>query len=84
MNDISETCRHLKAQLSEFVDGELDDAVCQEIQRHLASCDNCRVMVDTLRKTIVLYRDEPVQAVPHDVHERLAKVLGIDELKRKG
>ena len=83
MNDITETCRNLKAQLSEFIDGELDDAVCQEIQKHLSSCENCRIMVDTLKKTIVLYRDEPVEPVPHDVHERLVKVLELEEWKRK-
>lgn len=84
MNDITETCQHLKAQLSEFIDGDLDDSVCREIERHLSSCENCRVMVDTLKKTIVLYRDEPLEPVPTDVHERLVKVLKLEHLKRKG
>ncbi len=79
----SKACEALKAQLSEFIDGELDDAMCQEIEQHMASCDNCRVVVDTLRKTILLYRDTPVETVPPEVHERLVKVLDLEQLKKK-
>ncbi len=79
----SENCQALKAQLSEFIDGELDDAVCQEIERHMEDCDNCRVVVDTLRKTIFLYRDAPSEAVPPEVHARLVKVLDLEQLKKK-
>jgi anti-sigma factor RsiW len=76
-------CQDLKSQLSGFIDGELDDAICQEIMRHLESCENCRVMVDTLKKTIVLYREEPHESVPADVHNRLFQVLEIETLKSK-
>jgi anti-sigma factor RsiW len=80
----SASCHALKEQLSGFIDGELDDAVCAEIQRHLDSCEDCRIMVDTLKKTVVLYRESPPEAVPPDVHERLIKVLDLEELiKRK-
>ncbi len=79
----TQSCRELKAQLSNFVDGELDDAVCAEIERHLAECDNCRVMVDTLKKTVVLYREAPEETVPPDVHARLVKVLDLEAIKKK-
>ncbi len=79
----SESCKALKAQLSEFIDGELDDALCQEIERHMESCDNCRIVVDTLRKTILLYRDSPQETVPPDVHARLVKVLDLEQLGKK-
>jgi anti-sigma factor RsiW len=49
-------CRNLLGSLSEFVDGTLEDELCAEIQRHMDGCDNCRVVVDSLRKTIYLYR----------------------------
>jgi len=76
-------CQDLKLQLSGFIDGELDDTICQEIMRHLESCDNCRVMVDTLKKTIVLYREEPRESVPADMHKRLLQVLELETLKSK-
>jgi len=49
-------CKDTLGILSEYVDGELDTNLCEEIERHMAECGNCRVMVDTLRKTIILYR----------------------------
>ncbi len=57
---ISATCRALIAQLSGFLDGELDAARCEKIERHLATCHSCRVVADTLRKTIALYRGDIV------------------------
>ena len=43
-------CRHLLGALSDFVDGTAPDAICREIEQHLAECDNCRVVVDDPRK----------------------------------
>ncbi len=81
MKPVEHRCGDLKDQLSDFLDGELDDEVCQEIRRHLATCDNCRIMVDTLRKTIMLYREAPHDAVPEGTHQRLIRVLQLEELK---
>jgi anti-sigma factor RsiW len=84
MTDIQETCRALKEQLSEYLDGQLESEVCAEIERHIRGCDNCRVMVDTLRKTITLYRDYGRAEVPGEVHQRLTRVLDLERLKTKG
>ncbi len=82
MNDIHGTCQHLKSQLSAFIDGELDESICAEIEKHMAGCDNCRIVVDTLKKTIMLYREAPAEAVPPDVHDRLVKVLDLEAMKK--
>lgn len=63
--------------LSEYIDGELDESLCAEIERHLADCGNCQVMVDTLRKTVILYRENGQQAVPADAKARLYAVLNL-------
>ena len=76
-------CQDLKSQLSGFIDGELDDAICQEIMRHLEGCENCRIMIDTLKKTVVLYREEPREEIPTQVHNRLFKVLDLEALKKR-
>ncbi len=76
--DMATTCQELKAQLSDYIDGELDAEVCTELERHLAGCDNCRIVVDTLRKTILLYRDYAT-SMSTVAHERLIHVLGLDK-----
>ncbi len=78
MNDISQTCRAIKDELSDYLDGELEGALCAEIEQHLRGCDNCRVMVDTLNKTITLYRQYGCEELPPDVHARLVRVLELE------
>jgi anti-sigma factor RsiW len=71
-------CQHLLGQLSDYVDGELERTMCEEIERHLAGCQNCRVVVDTLSKTVALYQTQGQTPVPGDVEERLYKVLDLE------
>jgi len=68
-------CRELVVQLSEYIDGELEAALCAELETHLAECPNCRVMVDTVRKTITLYHSYGTPELPSDVQDRLYRVL---------
>lgn len=75
-----ENCRHLLGNLSEYLDGALEEAVCAEIERHIAGCENCRIVVDSLRKTIYLYHQAAGAAdVPQDVRQRLYHRLELDE-----
>jgi anti-sigma factor (TIGR02949 family) len=72
-------CRHLLGGLSDYVDASASQEICAEIERHLAECENCRVVVDTLRKTVYLVHATNEQAeMPEDVRERLYKRLDIE------
>jgi anti-sigma factor RsiW len=74
-------CRHLLESLSDYVDGLLGDTLCAELDRHLAECENCRIVVDTLRKTVYLYHATSApDPVPDEVKERLYKRLSLDDL----
>jgi len=65
--------------LSEDINAEL----CDEVKAHLKECPECRVYVDTIKQTVVLYRateeDEASGGVPKDVSKRLFKVLKLDK-----
>ena len=71
-------CQHLLGQLSDYVDGELEQTMCEEIEHHLADCQNCRIVVDTLSKTVALYQTQGQTLVPGEVEERLYKVLNLE------
>jgi anti-sigma factor RsiW len=71
-------CQELLAQLSDYIDGELDAALCIELETHLAQCQDCRVMVDTVRKTITLYSVQSSPALPEDVAARLLRALDLE------
>ncbi|OGO41329.1 MAG: hypothetical protein A2W36_04605 [Chloroflexi bacterium RBG_16_58_14] len=73
-------CRQLLGSLSEFVDGSLEEDICAEIERHLAGCQDCRIVVDTLAKTIYLYRTTSQETTtPEEVRQRLFRCLEIDD-----
>jgi anti-sigma factor RsiW len=71
-------CRELVAQFSDYIDGELEAALCAQLEAHLARCPNCRVMVDTVRKTITLYHAQGGSELPSDVQDRLYRVLRLE------
>jgi anti-sigma factor (TIGR02949 family) len=76
-----QVCREIKDKLSAYLDGELESALCAEIEQHLQGCENCRVVVDTRNKTITLYRNYGQASVPPEAHERLTRVLHLEKLK---
>jgi anti-sigma factor RsiW len=79
-----ENCRILLSSLSEYVDGLLEAELCAEIEKHLCDCDNCRIVVDSLRKTIDLYHITGEQTTaPPNVRERLFHSLKLDEFLAK-
>ncbi len=78
-HEMSMTCRELFERLSEYVDGELSQEICQEIQRHMKGCDPCIAFAKTLKKTADLCRRLPSQPIPPevaaDLHALFAKHL---------
>jgi anti-sigma factor (TIGR02949 family) len=73
-------CNHYLPELSEYLDGELSPELCSELERHMAECDRCRIVVDTTRKTIELYQTTTnSQKAPSEVKERLYKRLNLED-----
>ena len=72
-------CLELLKDLSDYVDGDLDETLCLEIEHHMAVCGNCRVVVDTLRRTVDLYHTLPPEPMPGEVETRLLRRLELSE-----
>jgi len=49
------TCRELLTLINEYVDGEVDPSLCRGLERHLAKCNPCRVVVDKPALKCILY-----------------------------
>jgi anti-sigma factor RsiW len=71
-------CKEMLGSLSDYIDGDLEAQLCAEIEQHMAGCGKCRVVVDTLNKTVSLYREYGHEPVPADAKERLYAVLNLD------
>lgn len=76
-------CSHLLASLSDYIDGEAQADLCAEIEQHLAHCEKCRVVIDSLRKTVLLYQESEDLDVPGPVRKRLFHCLNLDEFIEK-
>ena len=75
-----EECRQLLDSLSDYVNGDLQQDLCDEIELHMKDCENCRIVIDTLNKTVSLYQSSADPAVvPDEVRQRLYHRLDLDE-----
>ena len=73
-------CKELLGTLSEYVDGTLQQELCAELEKHLAGCENCRIVENTLRKTVELYRDSgETEDIPDEIRHRLYFRLNLEE-----
>ncbi len=72
-------CRDILPDLSLYIDQEASAMLCEEIERHLAHCDNCRVVVDTLRRTVSLYQTLLQPELPDHLRERLYRTFQLEE-----
>jgi anti-sigma factor RsiW len=68
-------CNQLLAQLNDYVDGDVAPGVCAELERHLAGCNPCQVVVDNIRQTITLYKAGQPYELPLQFRERLHQAL---------
>ncbi len=76
-------CRDIIRELSEYLEGSLEPSLIAEIERHVKHCEDCRLVVDTTRKTIQIYCNSEPAPLPDDVRERLHKALE-DRIRRQG
>lgn len=67
----------LLRELSNYIDGQAAADVAAEIERHAAGCENCRIVLDTLRGTVRLYRRLPDPGLPEAARERLYRSLDL-------
>ena len=74
-------CGAFLEEISDYVDGVAGEALCAEIEQHMAGCDDCRIVVDTLKKTIYLYHETSSvkTVIPTDVRERLFHRLNLED-----
>ncbi|MFQ6615190.1 MAG: anti-sigma factor family protein [Fidelibacterota bacterium] len=72
-------CDDLIQYLSDYMDHNLDEELTAEAREHLATCQNCRVVLDTTQRTISLFRKQGERRIPagrrQGLYERLQQVF---------
>lgn len=74
---MSSECLEKLNQICDALGEDMESELCQEIQKHLDSCPRCCAQVDSLRKTVRLFKQAEHVDVPSAVDRRLWKVLNL-------
>src|SRR5437868_13607801 len=54
-------CKAMFAELSNYLDEQLDDSLCEELERHLNGCGPCKAFLSSLEATIEQCRKSPAE-----------------------
>jgi predicted anti-sigma-YlaC factor YlaD len=68
-------CTEVIEKLAEYLDEDARNELRRAIEEHLSHCRDCRVEVDTVKKTIVLYQADREVELPIAVSSRLEAAL---------
>ena len=68
---LPQPCEEARTHSSDYIDGEIDEAVEQRVREHLGICPLCEAFFRTLRETIAVLRGMPTQAAPAGFAERV-------------
>lgn len=65
-----DTCREVLANISSYLDGELEMTSCDAVERHCLWCPRCAALVSGLRETMGLCRQAGTVPLPETVRRR--------------
>lgn len=69
------SCKKLAQNLSAYIDGDLDPELSCEIEKHLSLCRRCSVLLDSVRKVIIVSGDDRTFELPIGYEDRLHEFL---------
>jgi anti-sigma factor RsiW len=71
-------CKDAYIYICDNLDADLNSPECREIRKHLVDCPDCTAYLDSLKKTVHLYRTAPVPEVTPAIHSRLFKIIKLN------
>lgn len=68
-------CKAMFAELSDYLDEQLDDSLCEELEKHLDRCGRCKAFLSSLEAAIEQCRRSPAECPTGKAAVRLRKEL---------
>ena len=78
------TCREVIRKLSDYLDGELDPVLAEQLTRHLEHCEDCGLVVDTTQKTIEFYCNAEPAPLPDEIRRQVERALAGKRGEKEG
>jgi hypothetical protein len=68
-------CKQVVLHICDNLDEGINSARCREIRKHLAKCPNCTAYLNSMKKTVSLYKRVKDPRLPGKVRLRLHSIL---------
>lgn len=68
-------CKEMFAELSNYLDDELDDSLCEELEKHMDGCEPCKGFLTSLERSIQRCRMTPNESPDPSVAARFRREL---------
>ena len=72
---MAKKCADYIGELNDYLDGDVSPELCEEIEKHIGECHNCRIMIDTMRQTVSLCREGKRERLPESLESKLGDLL---------
>jgi predicted anti-sigma-YlaC factor YlaD len=69
------SCEEVLAELSNYLDDELAEALRKQVEEHMVHCRTCRAMYDSTRKTLRIVTESGSFELSEDVSSRVANSI---------
>jgi anti-sigma factor RsiW len=69
------TCNEAYLRICDNLDADPNSAKCRQVLKHLETCPDCAAFLDSVKKTIALYKMLPNPRTPATAHQRLMKAI---------
>ncbi len=76
------SCGKVYEHLCDNLDSQLDSESCRRIKAHIKGCKNCSALLDSLKKTVTLYKVHPAPKLPGKCRQELFAVIKLSGGKK--
>ena len=71
-------CKHVWNYISAYIDGDVDQQLRAQIDRHLETCEICSAVLDSTRNVVILIADDRVFEMPAGYSQRLHSRIDLE------
>jgi len=66
-------CSEFLKKMSDYFDGQIPEPLLSDLRAHMGQCSHCEVVVNTVEKTIRIYRNQDIYELelPEQVRDDL-------------
>jgi len=68
-------CKAMFAELSNYLDDQLDDSLCEELEKHMDGCEPCQAFIASLQNAVEQCRNSPMELPDRKMAAQLRKEL---------